>query len=390
MQINKNSIKQVLNYNAIAVYFVSFFVGLIIRSTLYHSNVFSKFTVITSAIFIKNNESEVRVVTSTNNIAGKHNKDMDSHRDEVKILTFNAGLLVSSIFGKTLFEPTPYTQERLAGIISQLRHVDADIVALQEVYSNKHKEQIISELSDLYPFSFFYERKKRIDVSLPNGLLMLSKFPVDNTELVLFDSNLLTELIAANKGILIGDFKVGDVTLRIANVHVTAGGFIWHSESDKANETRHRQVSQAILSLKENSTGTLPILLGDFNAGPGVSQVNYDHVIEEGFIDTFILGCHKKNACEQVTWDPGNSLNSNGLFSDSPPQRIDHIFVIDQDSAPFEIGFASVVMDEQNIKAKGQLVSASDHYGVLVNIKIKSSAVVEQAIQEELAPKAAL
>ena len=76
-------------------------------------------------------------------------------------MTFNAGLLVSSIFGITLFEPTPYVQERLTGIISNLRSTDADIIALQEVYNEKHKDKIISDLSDLYPFAFFYKRKKK-------------------------------------------------------------------------------------------------------------------------------------------------------------------------------------------------------------------------------------
>jgi len=216
------------------------------------------------------------------------------------ILTLNTGLLTYSIFGKTVLEPASFIQERLKGIIDHLKTSGADIIALQEIYHTDHKEKVISELSQLYPFSIYYQRITKLNIGLPNGELILSKYPIENPEFILFKDNIVTELIAADKGILLVDIKINDKIASLANIHVTAGGFIWHTESEVSNGIRSKQISQTIEILKKRKNNTL-ILLGDFNAGPNVSQVNYDQIINDGFLDTFSLGCKNGDLYNKVS-----------------------------------------------------------------------------------------
>ena len=113
------------------------------------------------------------------------------------------------------------------------------------------------------------------------------------------------------------------------------------------------------------------ILLGDFNAGPNVSQVNYDQIINDGFLDTFSLGCENTDLCKKVTWDPNNSLNAGGAFTDSPPQRIDHIFISSRSSTNIGIESSSIVFEELSVCVGDENITISDHYGLRTKIRFQ-------------------
>ncbi|MBR9692218.1 hypothetical protein GOV06_05540, partial [Candidatus Woesearchaeota archaeon] len=72
---------------------------------------------------------------------------------KLKLVTFNAGLLLWKLLGISIFEPVPYTMQRLQKLPEVLCKTQTDIIALQEVYSNKDKEFIINQMKKDYPYS---------------------------------------------------------------------------------------------------------------------------------------------------------------------------------------------------------------------------------------------
>lgn len=153
------------------------------------------------------------------------------------------------------------------------------------------------------------------------------------------------------------------VDFSMIGFHVTSGGLRLHPESPASESVRAQQVEEILAAARSEAA---IVIAGDLNAGPGVSQVNYDQIIAAGYLDC-LAACGKQ---DQATWDPLNPLNATGPHRTSPPQRCDHIFV--QRSA-LEKGIvtlagAETVFREPIVSVPGQRVTLSDHYGVTATL----------------------
>ncbi|MFC2176315.1 endonuclease/exonuclease/phosphatase family protein [Bacteroidota bacterium] len=289
-----------------------------------------------------------------------------NHPDStITVGTFNAAILKMKVAGKN-FEPTPLTIERLHEIPNQLRKLDVDILGIQEVYEEENKLYLIDELKSEFPYCIYYQKRRKKSVGLPNGLMFLSKIPILASQFTLYHRNPLTEKIMADKGILTVELMVGSKRITITNTHTTVGGGLYHTESDKANSVRNKQIQQAI-QITRSTKSLIEIILGDFNAGPNVSAINYQLLLDSGFVDTYNTICG--DTCDEATWDPTNILNNSGHFPDSPPQRIDNIFVTS--NGEFEVLSGDVILDEEVLENEGKMYPISDHYGYSTRIKLK-------------------
>lgn len=280
---------------------------------------------------------------------------------KLRIVTLNAGLL-SVLGGRVEF--APFVAERLAALPAELRRLDADIVALQEIYRQEHREFILAELRDVFPH-FVYGRKRR-NLGIENGLMTLSKTPAAGS-LALFRDAAIDERLIDNKGVLSCRIDVGGGGLILLNLHTTAGSFLLHPEAPKANRIRARQIRQ-ILSLAA-AEGAVTMIAGDLNAGPGVSEENFRQVLEGGYESAYDL----LHGPDQVyTWDPANRLNRNGPHRSSPPQRIDHVFIRKSDLVRGRIRLLSSVIcckKESVSTSPGERVTVSDHFGLQVDLE---------------------
>ena len=63
---------------------------------------------------------------------------MDKKTKKLTVVTFNAGLLDVEIFGQSILQPAPFVNERLLVLPKALAKTNADVIALQEVYEQKH------------------------------------------------------------------------------------------------------------------------------------------------------------------------------------------------------------------------------------------------------------
>jgi endonuclease/exonuclease/phosphatase family metal-dependent hydrolase len=105
----------------------------------------------------------------------------------LKILTYNVGLLSVKLCGQEVWANPKFGKERLPYIVKALRESDADIVALQECYETKDIQAIWEPLKNMYPH-IAWKHHCSCCVLMPgipdsNGLVMLSKFPIESFEL---------------------------------------------------------------------------------------------------------------------------------------------------------------------------------------------------------------
>jgi len=295
----------------------------------------------------------------------------------LSILTFNAGLLNLGLGRRSVFRFTQYVEERRAALSGAIRGIDADIVALQEIYSLRTKRRVESDLRALYPHAFFEERESILQMG--NGLLLLSKHPLSERTFRPFRSGFITERIIARTGALgaIVNLPSGD-RVAIVNVHTTAGTLFLHPESPRAERARAAQLGELI----EHARGyraARTVLAGDMNCGPGVSQSNFDILLAEGFVDSFAVA-PPSDAEMTVTWDPANPLNSGSLHSMCPPQRIDHVLLATaKGGPPLSAVRTEIVFRAPFVLTSAGEVTLSDHYGVFVELATKATEVASSA-----------
>jgi endonuclease/exonuclease/phosphatase family metal-dependent hydrolase len=289
----------------------------------------------------------------------------------IRLLTFNAGILSLRILGRPVIEPAPHVGERIRALPGLLASLRPDIIALQEVYALAHKWFLARELATSYPYAFFSERTKRI--GLPSSLMLLSRWPLEETAVHAFTSAAPDEFLFDSKGFLSARIDVeGGLTFHLLNAHTTAGGIFFHPESRFTDRVRERQILQLLEAA--SSTGRPTVIAGDLNAGPGVSDANYKLVTSRGYVDAWDFAGLRATGGRNVTWEPENSLNSTGPHKSSPPQRIDHVFVPASFSSVISVASAEIVFDMPCVATgNDHLVTPSDHYGLMADLQLHGS-----------------
>ena len=279
-----------------------------------------------------------------------------------KLITFNIGLLDLRVVGKTMFKPTEYIEQRAQVIPEQLLAHDADVIALQEIYDKKHIDFFINELQQAYPFYFFQHNSH---IKLNNGLMIFSKYPFVSTDgESQSDKGPIDEWFIADRGLLSAVVKLNDQTnLAIVNLHATSGGTLNRQDSDNVNASRQMQLEQA-LKLAMKSKTEYQIILGDVNAGPEISQVNYKYLLENDFTDAYAKFSKQNRIPAKATWDGANPLNSMRGYTAKDAQRIDHIYLSKKLDAITQLKSVERVFDENVISVDGKSYPLSDHYGV--------------------------
>ena len=283
----------------------------------------------------------------------------------LSLLTLNCGLLRIGLLGRAFLEPAPFIAERLAALPAALRSVDADIVALQEIYRAEHKREVMRALADRWPHAAFPTPKW---LKLDSGLLVLSRVPIAATAFFPYRAAPADERRLVHRGFFATDHDVPDFgRVRLLSFHTTAGGLRHDPEDAFTDAVRGRQID-AILDHAERDPATPHVLLGDLNAGPPVSMGNYRQVLERGYADLY-AAFHGAAAERAVTWDSQQPLNRRGPHAHQRPQRIDHIFLHKSWLERFTVADARLVLDEPNVAVRGgERVTVADHYGVYVRL----------------------
>lgn len=295
----------------------------------------------------------------------------------ISLLSYNLGLIRLGIPFIKKWEFTPFLEERLAVIPSLIKAADADIVALQEIYELEHQNQLIASLADIYPYSS--KSNIRRPLFLADGLLVLSKYPITDVEFTTFSTVPFLERIFVIKGYLSLNIKLNEsMTLKLVNTHLTAGANS-HPESKEADAARHSEIEE-LRSLDRLSDETY-VFVGDFNTGTRkpdgeskhVSKGNFDFLLSNGWESAYDqLLVNGKIKDDDWTWDIKNPLNMNSPHATSPSQRIDHVVLPPKTQHKLSFEDARIVFQEKvvEIKNEKEKVTASDHHGLLVVLRV--------------------
>jgi endonuclease/exonuclease/phosphatase family metal-dependent hydrolase len=221
----------------------------------------------------------------------------------------------------------------------------------------------------VYPFQAPTQHRRVL--GFENGLMTLSKIPI-SSDLELFRYALPDEKCFDNKGFLVSRLSLNPTTeVLVLSVHTTAGGSIFHPESPRTDRVRAKQIAQ-ILDRAAQEQRALVIICGDVNAGPGVSESNYNQFSESGFTDVH-ESLHESTP--EPTWDPRNALNHGGPHQMSPAQRVDHAFIRRRDLDAGRVGLLESVIqfkEESVVVPRAKKVTLSDHYSLRVVFEIRS------------------
>lgn len=308
----------------------------------------------------------------------------------MKIVTLNAGLLSLRLpFGLSKIEPAAWVEERLAAIPSVLAELDADVVCLQEIYSQTHKKYIAQALAKVLPYAAYNQNAQLLRV-LPDSLMVLSRYPMISEKFIRFRAGRWDEKLLDTKGFLSVDIPTSPLgSMRLVNAHTTAG-LLEHPEHPRIDAVRKLQLEQLALYAGQTNKDQKSLIIGDLNCGPAVSDsdqiitplqlkgglciepservsaANYQLLNTLGWRDSYRTLALK----EQATWHPmRNPLNAGGDHASRgcPPQRIDHVWLRPEELRPID---GSVCFTEGSVTLPdGRCLPLSDHYGYWVNLE---------------------
>lgn len=279
----------------------------------------------------------------------------------VRVLTLNLGLLGLDI-GPWRIAVDRHLDARLAAAPGLLASINADILALQEIYSHADIAFLTKALGARYPYRALPPQTGTL---VGSGLMLLSRFPIVRN-VFLPSSRSRWRTLRRQHGVLATDVDLAGLgCMRFFNAHISAS--LPFSSSASAASSANRRGEIAHLLEAARSARSDAILVGDFNASPAVHAGDYAELVRAGFVDSFRAVKPDADARGEATWNSTNPLNMHGRYRDAPSQRIDHLFV-PQSSALCPVS-AEIVLREAVVRGRnGEMVPLSDHYGLLVTL----------------------
>ncbi len=285
---------------------------------------------------------------------------------KIRLVTLNAGLL--SMFGGRI-KPAPFLEERLLELPRTLTALNAPIIAVQEIYEARHQRYLADKMRATHPFTFAPQDWR--PWAAGSGLMVLSAYPIE-TRFEKFHACPWDERIFVAKGILAATCTLksgGQISL--LNLHTTAGGAWKHPEDPDVDKIRALQINQALKAAQGRNHPC--IILGDINAGPGVSENNFRQFANAGYESIYDL---LASGDPSATWDPVNPLNAEGPHKHCHAQRIDHAFILQDDRTKKRILPLSchICCSEPTVMSPQGLVTVSDHYGLVFELELAAAA----------------
>jgi len=308
--------------------------------------------------------------------------------NQLALMTYNTSLVGLPTWLTRFAGTPPFVKERFAALPNAIRRSGAEIVALQEVFGREKKVSLAAQLIDDYPYAFWNPTLPALRFDA--GLMIFSRHPIVDAKFIRLEANANDEKYFVKRGFLSVVMELpGDVRLRVITYHTAAGK---KPESAAIEAVRKRQIEQ-ILAHGAEAGEDIVVLMGDLNAGYGVSKDNPDQVIGVSKINYDIVTRHQAlgddaptyvDLMEQfppdggpmdlITWDSQGTLSCNGVHSFQNPQTIDHIFVSRRGLERVTQGAVSVILKQATVPVSSRegeklMVPVSDHNAVLATIQ---------------------
>lgn len=214
-------------------------------------------------------------------------------RRPIKVLTWNIYMRPHSITFDGQFR-------RAKAIGELLKTKDYDIILFQEAFGKTSRKKLRKALAGEFPFEVEPKNRKK---TVNNGLWILSKHEIINSEFIFFDGCLVSDCQAA-KGAVFIEVEINGQVYQIINTHVQA------EDGKEFALVRVDQFKTITELLDKNQKHEVPqFILGDLNTAKSV-EVEY-----EGMITTLnatdgevsILGSTELSVDRPITWGCANN-----------------------------------------------------------------------------------
>lgn len=244
-------------------------------------------------------------------------------------------------------------EERRDAIAKSLVDIDADIIALQEVWSDKDTN-FAAELAERLGFQHVYENCMDVG-DLGFGNAILSRWPITQTDVVTLYGQ---EQTGETRRAMFAEIDGPRGKIPMFSTHLN-----WQLDQ---SHIRQKQVVDLARFIDAKPTKKFPhILCGDFNADPSSEEIRMLTGLTttpvEGlvFVDAWEFG---GDGSKGYTWDNTNTFVA---LDYEPNRRIDYIFV----GLPAAKGAGHIV--DCKVVGDSPIDDAypSDHFAVLAEVR---------------------
>ena len=277
-------------------------------------------------------------------------------------------------------------QKRIYSLPSEIYQINPDIIFLQEIWKKSDRCYLISELKKRgWHYSFYksdlHPSIKKLpwlgQIFLGNGLLIISKYPIDLEKTVVhsFSTHTAREEIFTRKGALYceinvtGIGKVGCINTHLGSIDFFQKKFQYSEKQKRSHQKQIYELTQFI----KNQQQSIPLFIGaDLNISdhqnhlswfPNPADEYIKFVTELNLTDSYRL-LHPIN--QGTTYSNKNSYKKD---SHGPEGRLDYLFHanIEKKLIP---EFSEIIFNNP-IKKNNEDFYLSDHFGILTQYKFK-------------------
>ena len=160
----------------------------------------------------------------------------------LRVLTINLGLLGFELKSGWRMPVDSYLKERLVAAPSLLLSLEADVIALQEVYSAADRELLVGAMAARFPFCAVSPKTRSL---VGNGLMLLSRFPILRSAFMPARGAPLWTLPFWKQGLLAVDLDLPSIGLtRLINAHIASSVPFGRAGSSASKANRSREIAR--------------------------------------------------------------------------------------------------------------------------------------------------
>ncbi len=267
---------------------------------------------------------------------------------EIKILSWNIFMIPPIIFKSC-------QQERATFISNYINIQNPDVVVLEEAFIKSINQILVDSLKSQLPYST--KPTKRGLLKLNSGILILSKYPIENQYNFIFKKRKGSDRFA-KKGAVLAQINIKNKPVQIVGVHAQS--------LKKYEQTRFKQFNQFKQDfLDKHQQANIPQLIcGDLNVN------YYDTIAYKNML-------HVLNTVPCVF--DGLSYSWNGIhndlafkFSEHTLETLDYILLNQQHRNLVTLQPITILeANSDTCFCKFRYTSFSDHYPIISTIQIK-------------------
>ncbi len=246
-------------------------------------------------------------------------------------------------------------EERLPAIAATLAALDADVIALQEVWDDGERNQA-AELAEGLGYQHVYASRLDLD-GVQMGNAVLSRWPIAGHEMRPLpappDKEELRTVVRA-------DIDGPRGALQVFSTHLN-----WRFDQ---SQVRQDQVDTIARFVHDSPMRTYPpVLCGDFNAVPDSDEIRMITGRMQVPVDKLVFNDSWEAATERAD-GPGFTWSNDNVFAKEdlePSRRIDYVFA----GWPKSQGAGHILSSEVVCTEPVDGCQPSDHYGVLAELR---------------------